>query len=60
MRDSAREGSADAIGIGATLMLAGLVVIATKTVIVLVPEIRRMGPVTTADVEPAVASPTPV
>ncbi len=49
---------ADAIGIRATLLLAGGIVIATKVVVVLAPEIRRMGPVTTADVE-AAASPIP-
>lgn len=39
---------ADAIGIRATLLLAGGIVIATKLVVVLAPEIRQMGQVGTA------------
>ncbi len=39
---------ADAIGIRATLLLAGSIVIATKLVVVVSPEIRRMGQVGTA------------
>lgn len=49
----------DAIGIRATLVLAGGIVIATKLAVLLAPEIRRMGPVTAAEVEAAAAVTSP-
>jgi MFS family permease len=51
---------ADAVGIRATLLLAGGILVATKLVVVLSPEIRRMGPVGVpieADGELAAAAP---